>query len=259
MPPTLWLQIPLCLHPFTLPIPYRFATGTDCSRHLCLIHTSHMAPTHILTLIIFKLPSVQFSSVQSLMSDSLRPHRLQHDRLPCPSPFPGVCSDLCPLIWWYYPTISVLCCPLLLSVFPSIRVFSSESVLHIRWPKYWTFSFSISPPNEYSVSNTQPCVSLRVSYRFCFSGDPWLMSQVTWLGCGCHRFSATGHCTFPLVFTGLTLTLLLGDLSGIWRTERRGKSFYKTRICLRNLHTIYFSWALWYDMKVVGHLCGYVN
>ena len=45
----------------------------------------------------------------------------------------------------------ILCCPLLLpSVFPSIRVFSSESVLHIRWPKYWSFSFSISPSNEYS-------------------------------------------------------------------------------------------------------------
>ena len=45
----------------------------------------------------------------------------------------------------------ILCCPLLLpSVFPSIRVFSSESVPHIRWPKYWSFSFSISPFNEYS-------------------------------------------------------------------------------------------------------------
>ena len=46
----------------------------------------------------------------------------------------------------------ILCCPLLLfpSIFPSIRVFSSESVLHIRWPKYWSFSFSISPSNEYS-------------------------------------------------------------------------------------------------------------
>ena len=45
----------------------------------------------------------------------------------------------------------ILCCPLLLpSVFPSIRVFSSESALHIRWPKYWSFSFSISPSNEYS-------------------------------------------------------------------------------------------------------------
>ncbi len=46
----------------------------------------------------------------------------------------------------------ILCCPLLLlpSIFPSIRVFSSESVLHIRWPKYWSFSFSLSPSNEYS-------------------------------------------------------------------------------------------------------------
>ena len=46
----------------------------------------------------------------------------------------------------------ILCHPLLLlpSVFPSIRVFSNESVLHIRWPKYWSFSFSISPSNEYS-------------------------------------------------------------------------------------------------------------
>ena len=46
----------------------------------------------------------------------------------------------------------ILCHPLLLlpSIFPSIRVFSNESVLHIRWPKYWSFSFRISPPNEYS-------------------------------------------------------------------------------------------------------------
>ena len=45
----------------------------------------------------------------------------------------------------------ILCCPLLLpSIFPSIRVFSNKSVIHIRWPKYWSFSFSISPSNEYS-------------------------------------------------------------------------------------------------------------
>ena len=46
----------------------------------------------------------------------------------------------------------ILCCPLFLlpSIFPSIRVFSSESILHIRWPKYWSFSFSISPSHEYS-------------------------------------------------------------------------------------------------------------
>ena len=45
-----------------------------------------------------------------------------------------------------------LCCPLYIlpSIFPSIRVFSNESALHIRWPKYWSFSFNISPSNEYS-------------------------------------------------------------------------------------------------------------
>ena len=53
----------------------------------------------------------------------------------------------------------ILCHPLLLppSIFPSIRVFSNESVLHIRWPKYWSFSFSISPSNEYSGLNILSC------------------------------------------------------------------------------------------------------
>ena len=90
---------------------------------------------------------VHFS--RSVVSDSLRPHRLQHARLPCPSPTPGAYS--CPLSWWCHPTISSSSHPLLLlpSVFPSVRVFSNESVL-IRWPEYWRFSFSISPFNEYS-------------------------------------------------------------------------------------------------------------
>ena len=50
------------------------------------------------------------------------------------------------------PNHLILCCPLVLlpSIFPSIRVFSNESALHIRWPKYWSFSFSINPSNEYS-------------------------------------------------------------------------------------------------------------
>ena len=56
-----------------------------------------------------------------------------------------------------------LCCPLLhlSSIFPSIRVFSNESSLHIRWPKYWSFSFSISLSNEYSG-----LISFRISFRF---------------------------------------------------------------------------------------------
>ena len=93
--------------------------------------------------------SVQFS--HSVMSSSLWPHGLQHDRLPCPS-IPRASSNSCPSSRWCHPTISILCCPLPLlpSIFPSIRVFSKESVIRIRWPKYWSFSFSISLSNELS-------------------------------------------------------------------------------------------------------------
>ena len=88
----------------------------------------------------------------SVESDSLQPHGLQHARLPCPSPSPRVCSNSRPSSQLMPSNHLVLCCPLLLlpSIFPSIRVFSDESVLCIRWPKYWSFSFSISPSNEYS-------------------------------------------------------------------------------------------------------------
>ena len=85
----------------------------------------------------------------SVVSNSLRLHGLQHTRLPFPSPTPGVCSNSCPSSRWCHPTISSSVV-LLPSVFPSIRIFSNELALHIRWPTYWSFSFSISPSNEYS-------------------------------------------------------------------------------------------------------------
>ena len=77
---------------------------------------------------------------------TLWPHGLQHTRLPCPSPTLRVYSSSRPLSWWCHPTI-LSCQPLLLppSIFPSIRVFSNESTLRMRWPKYWSFSLSISP------------------------------------------------------------------------------------------------------------------
>ena len=84
------------------------------------------------------------------MSDSLQPHGLQHARLPCPLLFYRVCSNSCPLSQWCHPTVLSSSILLLPSVFPRVRVFSSESALHIRWPKYWNFSFSISPSGEYS-------------------------------------------------------------------------------------------------------------
>ena len=90
----------------------------------------------------------QFSSVQLL--SHVRPHELQHTRLPCPSPTPGVYPKPYPLSQWCHPTISSCHALLLLpSIFPYIRVFSNESTLHMRWPKYWSFSFNVSPSNEH--------------------------------------------------------------------------------------------------------------
>ena len=91
--------------------------------------------------------SVQFS--HSVMSNSLRPHESQHASPPYPSQTPRVLSNSCPSSRWYHPAI---CHPLLLlpPIPPSIRVFANESALRMRWPKYWSFSFSISPSNEHS-------------------------------------------------------------------------------------------------------------
>ena len=86
----------------------------------------------------------------SVVSNALLPHGLQHIRLLYPSLSPKFAKLMS--IESLMPSIRlILYCPLLLlpSIFPSIRVFSSESALPIRWPKYWSFSVSISPSNEY--------------------------------------------------------------------------------------------------------------
>ena len=93
--------------------------------------------------------SVQFS--HSVVSDSLRPHGPQHARPPCPSPIPEFTKTQ---VHWVgdaiqtsHPLLSFLLLP---SIFPSIRVFSNESFLCIRWTKYGSFSFSTSTSNEHS-------------------------------------------------------------------------------------------------------------
>ena len=98
------------------------------------------------------LPSFPFQFSGSVVSDSLRPHEPQHTRPTCPLPTPRVYSNLCPLSQWCPPTISSPVVPFssCLQSSPASGSFSSESVLAIRWPKYWSFSFSISPSNEYS-------------------------------------------------------------------------------------------------------------
>ena len=94
------------------------------------------------------ISSVQFS--HSVVSDSLRPHELQHARPSCPSPTPRVHTNSCPIESVMPSSHLILCRPLLLPLIPpSIGVFSSESALHMRWPKYWSFSLSISLSNEH--------------------------------------------------------------------------------------------------------------
>ena len=90
----------------------------------------------------------------SVMSDSLEPHGLQHARLPCPLPTPWAWSNSFPLMsWWCHPTISSSVIPFsfCLQFFPwsGSQLFQWVSSSH-RWPKYWSFGFSISPSNEYS-------------------------------------------------------------------------------------------------------------
>ena len=98
---------------------------------------------------------VNLRSVQFSRSNSLQPHELQHTRPPCPSLTPRVHQNPCPLSQWCHPTISSSCLLLLLPIiFSSIRVFSSESALHISWPKYWSFNFNINPYNEHPGLNS---------------------------------------------------------------------------------------------------------
>ena len=133
------------------------------------------------------MDSVQLS--HSVVSDSLWPHELQHARLPCTSPTPRACSNSCPWSQYCHTTISS-CRPLLLlpSTFPSIRTFSTESALCIKWPKYWSFSFSIRTSNEYSGV---------ISFRM-----DWLDLLAVWgsLKSFLQQHSSKASVVWPLVF-----------------------------------------------------------
>ena len=115
----------------------------------------------------------------SSVSDSLRPHGLKNPRPPCLSITNSQSLLKLMSIDLVMPSNQlVLCHPFLLlpSIFPSIRVFSSESVLYIRWPKYQSFNFSISPSNEYSG-----LISFRTE-QFDLPAYRFLRRQVGWSG-----------------------------------------------------------------------------
>ena len=142
------------------------------------------------------------------MSSCLRPHGLQHARLPCQSPTPGACSNSCQLSWWCHPIISSSVVPFssCLQSFPSIRVFSKESVLRIRWPKYCSFSFRISSFNEYSG-----LISLRINWLDLLAVQGTLKSllqhhssKASILQCSAFYIFQLSH---PYMTTGKTIAL----------------------------------------------------
>jgi len=109
----------------------------------------------------------------------------------------------------------ILCHPLLLlpSIFPSIRVFSNESVLHIRWPKYWSFSFSISPSNEYSG-----LISFRMDWFILLTVQGTVKSllqhqssKVSVLQCSASFMVQLSH---PYMTTGKTIALTIWTFVG---------------------------------------------
>ena len=110
--------------------------------HLCPEHVPHGACTGS------TFSSVQFS--HSVVSDSLWPHESQHPRPPSPSPTLVVYSNSWSSSWWCHPAISSTVFPF--SSCPQslpASVFSNESALRMRWPKYWSFNFGMSPSNEH--------------------------------------------------------------------------------------------------------------
>ena len=154
--------------------------------------------------------SIQFS--HSVVSDSLWPHGLQRTRLPCLSPTPAVYSNSCPS--YLLPT----------SIFPRIRVFSNESILHIRCPKYCSFSFSISLSDEYSG-----LISFRMDWLYLLTVQGTLSSllqhhslkaSIFWCSAFfrvqlSHPYMTTGK-TIALIrqiFVGKVMSLLLNMLS----------------------------------------------
>ena len=149
------------------------------------------------------ISSVQFSI--PLVSNSFRSHGLQHARPPCPSSTPGVHSDSRPSSPCCHPVVSS-------SVVPSppafnlsqIRVFSNESVLRIRWPKYWSFNFSISPSNEYSG-----LISFRMGWLDLLAVQGTLQhhsSKASILQCSAFFMDQLSH---PYITTGKTISLTI--------------------------------------------------
>ena len=162
---------------------------------------------------IFSSVTVQFG--HSLLSNSLWPYGLQHNRLTCPSLTPRAYSNSCPSSPWCHLTnsSSVNHLFLLHSVFPRIRFFFKKSVLPIRWPRYWSFSFSISPSNEYSG-----LIFLRIDWLGLLAVEGTLKShsqhhssKASILWCSAFFLLKISH---PYMTTGRTIALTIWTFVG---------------------------------------------
>ena len=140
------------------------------------------------------------------MSASLWPHGLHYTRLPCPWPTPKACWNSCPSSQWCHPTISSSVVPFsCLQAFPASESFPM-SVLHIRWPKYWSFSFSISPSNEYSG-----LISFRINWLDLLAVQGTLKTLLqhhsSKASILCHSAFFIVQLLHPYMTTGKTITL----------------------------------------------------
>ena len=149
--------------------------------------------------------SVQFS--RSVVSASLRPHESQHARPPCPSPITSLLK-LMSIESTMPSSHLILCRPLLLlpPIPPSIMVFSNESTLCIRWPKYWSFSFRISPSNEHPG-----LISFRMDWLDLLAVEGTLKSLLQHHGSKASIFRCsvffTVQLSHPYMTTGKTIAL----------------------------------------------------
>ena len=148
------------------------------------------------------------SSVHLLSCDQLFVIPWQrHARPPCPSPTPGVYSISCPLSQWCHPTISSSVIPFSSCLqSPCIGVFSNESFLRIRWPKYWSFSFNISPSNEHSE-----VISFRMDWLDLLAVQGTLKSLLQHHSSKAsilqHSDLFTAQLSYPYMITGKTIAL----------------------------------------------------
>ena len=200
------------------PFLYRSAVRSVTALAILQIPLSLCSPRCIPSPLIQKNTVV----VHSVVSESLQPHEPQHARLHCPSLSPRVCSNSCPPSQWYHPTIlSVAPLSSCLQSFPASesfpmsQLFPNNCALHIKRPKFWSFTFSISPSNEYSG-----LISFRIDWFGLFAAHGTVKSLLQYHS---SEASILQHSTFFMVqhshlymTTGKTMALTTQTFTKCW-------------------------------------------